>query len=363
MEWRASAPANTSSDTTERHSRRHCLSLTPTARSGYSRWALRLLRATPTDRTRAIRRGLAGTLCLQSPASVTRKREGGKGKTEGRLSGTQVTCFTRTKVQILTTEGRRRASIASRSFSEESDADDSYNYEPLTHAATAEAAEGLRHERRSPRSSESISYAERGRGSWTGRERGSGRAYKGVSDSGSDDKNEVRGYAGGTKHVREGAVCETSALAGYEPAAGSRKRASKHSMSHSKATQHAAPFDALPSSGGKGNSLPPGGGVCIVQQKSPMLTTTMSRCTGEDILSAANVKAAGGRDATSTTIRACAPARDDRPLKRFSLRRGSQQRRVDDAGMGGVDEDEHLKREIAAVRLRYCLMLVCLKAT
>ena len=37
-------------------------------------------------------------------------------------------------------------SIASPSFSEESDSDDSYDYEPLTHAATSEAAEGLRHE-------------------------------------------------------------------------------------------------------------------------------------------------------------------------------------------------------------------------
>jgi len=179
-----------------------------------------------------------------------------------------------------------------------------------------------------------------------------------VSDSGSD---EVRGYAGGTKHVREGAVCETSAPAGHEPAAGSRKRDNKHSMSNSKATQHAAWFDGLAPSGGKGNSLPPGVGACIDQHKSPM--STMSRSTGEDILSAANVKAAGGQDATSTTIRECAPARDDRPLKRFSLRRGSQQRRVDDASMGGVDEDEHLKRELAAVRLRYCLILVCLKVT
>ena len=77
-----------------------------------------------------------------------------------------------------------------------------------------------------------------------------------MSDSGSDDKNEVCGYAGGTKHVREGAVCETSARAGYEPAVGSRKSDSKHSMSHSKTTHHSATFDTLSPSGGKGNSLP-----------------------------------------------------------------------------------------------------------
>ena len=126
--------------------------------------------------------------------------------------------------------------------------------------------------RRSRRSSESIISAERGRGRGRGRERGSGRTHEGVSDSGSDDKKEVCGYAGGTKHVREGAVCETSARAGYEPTVGSRKSDSKHSLSHSKSTQNAAPFDALPSSGEKGNSLPPGGGACIDKHKSPMST-------------------------------------------------------------------------------------------